>query len=64
MQVINSRLELPKKFRMLEVPGTNPQARFKNAQAMAAERNHVEAFYIERKDYKASCAYLFLVIEQ
>jgi len=57
MKVVDGILQLPKKFRLFSVSD------YAEAQKIANTRNHVEAWFIDRKDYKASSAYLILVVE-
>ena len=63
MVVTNNRLTLPPKFYMIRIDGQTSEERFANAEKQAASRKHSGAWYIERKDYKASAAYLFLARE-
>lgn len=63
MKVINNILQLPDKFYMVRIDGATPEDRFASAQKEASERNHCGAWYVERKDYKSSAAYLFLAVK-
>ena len=57
MKVIDDILQLPKKFRLFDVKD------FAEAENLASTINHVDAWFLDRKDYKASSAYLILVVE-
>jgi len=57
VKVIDNILQLPKKFRLFNVKN------YAEAVNLAGTVNHVDAWYIERKDYKASSAYLVIVVE-
>ena len=63
MQVINDRLQLPKEYNMIQIAGKTEAERIENAKKIAATHEG-EAWYIEKKDYNASGAYLFLVKPQ
>ena len=62
MKVVRSMLSLPEKFRMIEITGATEAERMATARQIASTTNHISAWYIERKGYKASCAYLFLEV--
>jgi len=57
MKVVDNILQLPKKFRLFNVKN------YAEAQQIASTINHVDAWFIDRKDYKASSAYLIIVVE-
>ena len=61
MTTIQNILSLPRFYwHMKQITGKDADERYKQAQGIAAEYPDYQAYYIERKDYPASGAYLFL----
>ena len=63
METIASRLHLPPKFRMIPISGKTDVERLENARKQAEMwPENVRKYFIERKDYPASSAYLFVEV--
>jgi hypothetical protein len=57
---VQTYIELPEKFRLIPIYGTSDIDRMVNAK-LEAQRQGGECYYIEKKPYKASSSYLFVV---